>query len=613
MFKKTALTKTIFFVSADIILIAISVLLAFLIRFDGQIPSQYAPFILRMISLAVIFIIPIFYFQGLYSFSWSYVSTSEAVYLFKATTISFIFLSIALFISKDFPSFKNFPRSVLFISYLLVFIFCGGVRISKRIYLNITGSARMAKKEKTLIVGAGDAGEQILRSIMSSKNSPYAPVGFVDDSLIKKGVSIHGFKVFGKISDIPKVVKARQIKQLIIALPTAGSRTIKDAIELARKAGLEKIKIAPHINEIISGEVSLKNLKDVGAEDLLNRDRILLDTEQIKNFIKDKAVLITGASGSIGSELSRQTAELKPSLLLLLDQDETGIFDISNELSQKFPNLKIQSFIADVLDKEKINEIFKKFGPKIIFHAAAYKHVPLMEQDPQEAVKNNIFGTKIVAEAAFEFGVEKFVFISTDKAVNPTSVMGATKRVGEMICLAMGQKNSTKFISVRFGNVLDSRGSVIPTFREQIKKGGPVTVTDPKMERYFMLIPEACLLVMQASAMGKGGEVFVLDMGKSIKILDLAKAMIEASGLIPDKDIAIVFCGKRPGEKMFEEILTAEEGVISTPNQRIFIANLSSVDARALQENLSLLSNKLHGLEKEEIIKILKKILPNYL
>ena len=613
MFKKTALARTIFFVLADIILIAVSVLLAFFIRFDGQIPPQYLPFISRMIVLAIIFIIPIFYFQGLYSFSWSYVSTSEAVSLFKAITISFIFLSIALFISKYFPSFKNFPRSVIFISYLLVIIFCGGIRISKRIYLHTTGSARMAKKEKTLIVGAGDAGEQILRSIMFSKNSPYAPAGFVDDNPIKRGVSIHGFKVFGKISDIPKVVKARQIKQLIIALPTAGSRTIKDAIELARKAGLEKIKIAPHINEIISGEVSLKSLKDVGAEDLLNRDRILLDTEQIKNFIKDKAVLITGASGSIGSELSRQTAELKPSLLLLLDQDETGIFDISNELSQKFPNLKIQSLVADVLDKGKINGIFKEFQPKIIFHAAAYKHVPLMEQDPQEAVKNNIFGTKIVAEAALESGVEKFVFISTDKAVNPISVMGATKRIGEMICQTLWQKNSTKFISVRFGNVLDSRGSVIPTFREQIKKGGPVTVTDPKMERYFMLIPEACLLVMQASAMGKGGEVFVLDMGKSIKILDLAKAIIEASGLVPDKDIAIVFSGKRPGEKLFEEILTAEEGVISTPNQRIFIANLSSIDGKRLQENLSLLSSKLDGLEKEEIVKILRKILPNYL
>jgi FlaA1/EpsC-like NDP-sugar epimerase len=604
------LLPTIILLSTDVFFIAFSVWLSFFLRFEGIIPAQYFSMMGQIIIFTLFFCIPIFYFVGLYSFSWSYAGINELLSLAKAVTISFLFLAVTLYFSRMFPTFSGYPRSTLITSFILVIIFCGFSRLSKRIY--IQSFKNYSGREKTLIVGAGDAGEQILRSIISSKNSPYAPAGFVDDSPAKKGVLIHGFKVFGKISDIPNIVKVRQIKQLIIALPTAGSKTIKDAIELARKAGLEKIKIAPHINEIISGEVSLKNLKDVGAEDLLNRDRILLNTEQIKNFIKDKAVLITGASGSIGSELSRQTAGLKPSLLLLIDQDETGIFNISNELSQKFPNLKIQSLVADVADKVKINEIFKKFQPEIIFHAAAYKHVPLMEQDPAEAVKNNIFGTKIVAEAALESGAEKFVFISTDKAVNPTSVMGATKRVGEMICQVLWQKNKTKFISVRFGNVLDSRGSVIPTFRDQIKKGGPVTVTDPKMERYFMLIPEACLLVMQASAMGQGGEVFVLDMGKPIKILDLAKTMIEASGLVPDKDIAIVFSGKRPGEKLFEEILTAEEGVISTPNQRIFIAKLFSVDDKEFHDDISVLSDSFE-LEKEEIVKILRKILPNYL
>mgnify|MGYP001584406224 CR=1 FL=1 len=612
LFKKTAPARTIFFMTADIFFVSMSVWLAFILRFDARIPAQYNPFIYRIIILSVIFIIPIFYFNKLYSFSWAYVSASELVSLFFATTIAFIFLSITIYISSYFPHFYSFPRSTLFISYFLVFVFCGGVRLSKRIYLHITSKYLLKMKEKTLIVGAGDAGEQILRGIMSSKNSPYNPAGFVDDNPVKKGIVIHGFKVLGKISDIPKVTKAYQIKQLIIALPTAGSKTIRNAIELARKAGLEKIKIAPHINEIISGEASVKNLKDVGAEDLLYREQIILDMGQIESFIKDKNVLITGAAGSIGAELSRQTAELKPSSLLLLDQDETGIFNIQNELSEKFSNLKIQPLVADVADKAKINEIFKKFRPKIIFHAAAYKHVPLMEQDPAEAAKNNILGTEIIAKASLENGAEKFVFISTDKAVNPTSVMGATKRAGEMICQALNQKNNTKFISVRFGNVLDSRGSVIPTFREQIRRGGPVTVTDPKMERYFMLIPEACLLVMQASAMGQGGEVFVLDMGKPIKILDLAKAMIKASGLAADKDIAVVFCGKRPGEKLFEEILSAEEGVISTQNQRIFIAKLSSVDNKRLQENLSLLSDYLEKPRSQEIINVLSKIVPNY-
>ncbi|MEK7541218.1 MAG: nucleoside-diphosphate sugar epimerase/dehydratase [Patescibacteria group bacterium] len=607
-FKKTIATKIVFFVLADIVLIAVSVLFAFLIRFEVQIPPQYFPFILRIIALAVIFTIPIFHFHGLYSFSWSYVSTSEAVSLFKAVTVSFIFLSITIFVSKYFPSFQNFPRSILFISYLLVFIFCGGIRIAKRIYMHIAGVSRMAKKERTLIIGAGDAGEQILRSIISSKTSPYYPIGFIDDNPIKQGVSIHGYKVLGKISDISKIITNEQIKELIVALPSAGNTVIKKAVELGRKAGLKKIKIAPALSEVISGRVSFKNLKDVDAEDLLGREEVNLDTKQIELFIKDKTILVTGAAGSIGSELSKQTAKFKPSLLLLIDQDETGIFNISKELENNFFGLKIQPLIADIRDKERISEIFKKFQPKIVFHAAAYKHVPLMEENFDEAVKNNIFGTENLADISLKQNVEKFILISTDKAVNPTSVMGATKRVSEMICQAYNQKNKTKFISVRFGNVLNSRGSVIPAFREQIKRGGPVEVTHRDMKRYFMLISEACLLVMRAGAMGQGGEVFVLDMGKPIKVWDLAKEMIKLSGFEPDKDIAIVFTGIRPGEKLFEEMLTAEEGTVATQNQKIFKAKLSAINPEALERQLKNIKN----LGKEEIISALKEIVPRY-
>ncbi|MBI3337213.1 MAG: polysaccharide biosynthesis protein [Candidatus Staskawiczbacteria bacterium] len=612
LFNKTAINKTIFFVSADILLIAISVLSAFLIRFDGQIPLQYFPFISRIIILAIIFTIPIFYFQGLYSFSWSYVSTSEAISLLKATTISFLFLGITIFISKYFPSFKNFPRSILFISYLLVFIFCGGIRISKRVYLHVVGSTRISKKEKTLIIGAGDAGEQILRSIISSKVSPYYPIGLIDDSSIKQGVSIHGYKVLGKITDIPEIIKSYEVKELIVALPSAGKSTIKKVVELGGKAGLKKIKIAPALSEVISGKVSFKNLKDIDVEDLLGREEVNLDTKQIKNFIKDKIILVTGAAGSIGSELSRQTAKFNPSLLLLLDQDETGIFNISKELEDDFSNLKIQPIIADIRDKEKINEIFRKFQPKIVFHAAAYKHVTLMEENPDEAVKNNIFGTENLANISLNNGVEKFIFISTDKAVNPTSVMGTTKRVSEMICQSYNQKNQTKFISVRFGNVLNSRGSVIPIFREQIKRGGPVQVTHRDMKRYFMLTSEACLLVMQSGAMGQGGEVFVLDMGKPIKIWDLAKEMIKLSGFEPDKDIAIVFTGMRQGEKLFEEILTAEEGTIATQNQKIFVAKLSAIEPENLKRKLENIKNLINNQDKTKITKDLKDIILHY-
>lgn len=613
IFKKTVVTKTVFFVLADIILIAVSFLFAFLIRFDGQIPAQYALFIPKIIALAIIFIIPVFYFQGLYSFSWSYVSTNEAVSLFKAVTISFIFLSITIFISNYFPHFANFPRSTLFISYLLIFILCGGVRIAKRIYINIVEHGDMLNKEKTLIVGAGDAGEQILRSIISSKNSPYQLIGFVDDNPIKQGVNIHGYRVLGKILDIPKIIVNERIEELIIALPSAGNATIKKAVELGRKSGLKKIKIAPPLSEIINGVVSLKNLKYVDVEDLLGREEVSLDTKQIESSIKDKVILVTGAAGSIGSELSRQIAKFNPKTLLLLDQDETGIFNISKELEDIFFDLKIQSFVTDIRDKEKIKEIFQKFQPKIIFHAAAYKHVPLMEANPDEAVKNNIFGTENLLKASIDNNVEKFIFISTDKAVNPTSVMGATKRVSEMICQAYNQKNKTKFISVRFGNVLNSRGSVIPTFRQQIKKGGPVEVTHREMKRYFMLTSEACLLVMQAGAMGKGGEVFVLDMGEPIRIWDLAKEMIRLSGFEPDKDIAIVFTGVRPGEKLFEEILTAEEGTVATQNQKIFMAKLSTINFEDLEkqlENIKNLTNK--EIEGQKIVDALKLIVPHY-
>jgi len=609
---KNTKTRFIFFLAADVILIFLAVFLAFLIRFDAKIPPQYSIFIPRMIILTVIFTIPVFYFQKLYSFSWAYVSTSELISLFKATTISFFFLGITIYISKYFPFFTNFPRSTLFISYFLVFIFCGGIRFVKRVWLQMVRKGGTGEKERILIVGAGDAGEQILRSILMSKSSPYLPVGFIDDDLIKQGIIIHGIKVLGKTSDIPKIVKDRQIKQLIIAFPSAGTKAIKNIVEITRKAGFKKIKIVPPITEIINGSVSLRSLKEVGVEDLLGREPVGLDTKAIESFIRAKTVLITGAAGSIGSELSKQIARFKPSLLLLLDQDETGIFNISEELKDNFSNLKINSLIADIRDKEKIEGIFNKFKPNIVFHAAAYKHVPLMEKNSDEAVKNNIFGTKIVAEAALKYNSENFIFISTDKAVNPISVMGATKRIGEMICQTLNQKNHTKFVSVRFGNVLDSRGSVIPIFREQIKKGGPVEITHPDMKRYFMLTSESCLLVLQAGAMGQGGEVFVLDMGKPIRILDLAKEMIKLSGLEPDKDIPIVFIGPRPGEKFFEEILTTEEGTIATQNQKIFMARLSKVNEQKLNEALEKLKGFVQQNNQEEIINIFKKIVASY-
>ena len=463
----------------------------------------------------------------------------------------------------------------------------------------------------TLIVGAGEAGRQILKSISSLKNT-YTPVGFIDDSPAKRGKLLQGVLVLGIIDDIPRIVKKHKIVNLIIALPSAGSGAIKKSVELGRKSGVQNIRVIPTLSEIIDGKVSFKDIREIQVEDLLGREKILLDEEAIESFIKNKKILITGAAGSIGSELSKQVLKFKPSQLILIDQDETGIFNALNNLKDKFSHVPIISFITSITDSKKMNYIFSQYSPNIVFHAAAYKHVPLMEEHPDEAVKNNIFGTKIIAEASLNAGVSKFIFISTDKAINPTSVMGATKRVGEMICQQLSKKNKTKFISVRFGNVLNSRGSVIPIFKEQIKKGGPIEVTHPDMKRYFMLISEACLLLMQASAMGQGGEVFVLDMGTPVKILDLAKEMIKLSGLVLDKDIAITFAGIRPGEKLFEEMLTAEEGTAATQHEKIFIARLSDSNIDNLEAKIKNLRLKFLTLRKDEIINALNQIIPFY-
>jgi FlaA1/EpsC-like NDP-sugar epimerase len=600
-----------FFLVGDIILIFLSVIFAFVLRFEGPVPERYFLNIQGLILFSIIFTIPLFYFFKLYSFSWAYVSTEELISLTKATSLSFLLLTATYFILRDHSLFSGFPRSTLFITYFFIFLLCGGLRFAKRIYLDIFPKRKGEEKINVLIVGAGDLGEQILRAIKSSPQSQYLPIGFVDDDPIREGILIHGLRVLGKIKDIPKVAKENFVEEMIIALPY-GSKEIREAVEFGRKAKIKKIKILPSIGELISGETPLARLREIDVEDLLGREPIELDRKLIANFIEGKVVLITGAAGSIGSELSKQVASFSPFSLLILDQDETGIFNLFNELKERFPKQEIKSIICDIRDEEKIKRIFQEFKPQIVFHAAAYKHVPLMEEHPDEAVKNNIFGTEIVAKVALENDCERFIFISTDKAVNPTSVMGSTKRIGEMICQVLNKKGKTKFISVRFGNVLDSRGSVIPIFKEQIRAGGPVTVTHPEMKRYFMLNSEACLLVMEAAAIGQGGEVFVLDMGKPIKILDLAKEMIKLAGFEPDKEIPITFIGPRPGEKLFEEILSAEEGTSTTKYKRILIAKLKEPDEEKLRKGLERLKHVVKSNDTNEIVKIFKELIPSY-
>lgn len=611
--KKVALRPAVFML-ADAFLIVLSVLASFLVRFEGRLPERYLLNIGGIVVLALFITLPIFYFSKLYHFSWNYVSSRELFSLMRGTVLSFLILTALFFIMRDHPIFSGFPRSTLFIAYFFIFIFCGALRLAKRIYFEVMPGRGAGKKERTLIAGAGNAGEQILRNILSSSSSPYLPVGFIDDNSGKQKILIHGITVLGKIEDIPRLVKEKKVETLIVALPSAGSPVIRRAVEWGRKAGLRKIKIIPAMEEIVSGRVKIgtETLQEMEMEDLLGREPVILDQKLIDDFIKDKMVLVTGAAGSIGSELCRQIAKFNPSKLVMLDQDETGIFNIAQEMDDKFPGLDKTPIVADVRNKEKIKIIFKNFQPKIIFHAAAYKHVPLMEKYPDEAVENNVLGTLNLVGSAITNEVEKFIFISTDKAVNPSSVMGATKRLGEMICQFFNDKNRTKFISVRFGNVLGSRGSIIPIFLEKIKNRQAIEITHPDMERYFMTIPEACLLVMEAGAMGQGGEVFVLDMGDPIRIKDLAEAVIRLSGLEPDKDVPIVYTQPRPGEKFFEELLTAEEGTIATQNKKIYMANLSKSNLPDLILELDKLKKAVNNGESSLIRKVLKEIIPSY-
>jgi len=606
IFRRTPETRFAFFVVADVLLIIAAVWAAFFLRFEGTIPADQIPAMQRLILLAILFTLPIFYVSRLYSFSWSYVGTTELLALAKAVTISFVLVALVIFVSKEYQGFSGFSRATLVMSYLFTFVLAGGIRMAKRIYLESFVHKEVTKRgDRTLIVGAEDSGEQILRSILQASKGRYNPIGFVDDSPFKRKTIIHGVPVLGGIEDIRYIIEQKEITTMIIALPTENATDTRRAAQIGREAGLKNIKIIPPLAEVMAGEVSVNTLRDIQVEDLLGRKTVSLDENAIRDFVKGKIVCITGAAGSIGSELSHQVARFEPAKLMLIDQDETGIFIVTKNLKRHFPDLEQDAFIANIRDEEKMQEIFKK-RPNIVFHAAAYKHVPLMERNIDEALKNNIFGTEVVVKAAQTNGVEKFIFISTDKAVNPSSVMGMTKRVGEIMCQLYNQKGATRFISVRFGNVLESRGSVIPTFKEQIEKGGPVEITDPEMKRYFMMNSEACLLVMQAGALGSGGEVFVLDMGEPVLIVDLAKEMIRLSGFEPDKDIPIVFTGIRPGEKLFEDILSAEEGTVATKYQKIFMAKLTAIKEEEFQQYIEGLRKNLQARENKELLDTLR-------
>ena len=589
----------------DVITIIGVALISLLIRFDGYITSHYLHQMIDALPIMVISYIVMLLSMHLYTRIWRYAGMREMVAVLIATT-----LGAGLFYTGMYVFDKSLPRSIYLISWILSTGVIGiGRMVLHYIAMRYGGKQSTdADMVNTLIIGAGDAGATIAREIERYHKRSRKVIGFIDDDESKFNRLMGGVRILGNRHDIPSIVKENNVKEIIIAMPSVTRNEIRNIMEICSPLKC-KVNTLPGMYQLLDDEVLVSHLHPVSIEDLLERDEVRLDMDIVEHYIRDKVVLVTGAGGSIGSEICRQIMRVGPKQLLLLGHGENSIYLINQELKNIYKDGPIIPIIADIRDKQQLDQIFTQYNPQVVFHAAAHKHVPLMEIQPMAAVLNNIYGTRNVADVAGRHGVERFVMISTDKAVNPTSVMGATKRVAEKVIISMNDTYDTKYITVRFGNVLGSRGSVIPLFKKQIEAGGPVTVTDPEMTRYFMTIPEASQLVLQAGAMGKGGEVFLLDMGEPVKIIDLARNMIRLSGLEPDKDIHIKITGLRPGEKKYEELLTSEEGTNRTNHTKIFEAALDTVDRDWLIEKISTFDSCETDMD---VIGVLQDIIPTY-
>lgn len=572
----------------DIISVVVAAYAALWIRFNGQIESYYLNLVNKYIYIIVLLTIGVFVFMKFYSSLWLYASIYELRNIVVANVMA-AGLNLIILVLLN----ANMFRSWYFISALLLTALTGGVRFIYRfirLYLQerqLFGRSR-GDVSRVMIIGAGQAGNQIAKEISDSDRLKKSVVCFIDDMDTKQGRYLQGKKIVGKRDKIIEAAEKYEIDEIYIAIPSATGLERKSIIDICSKTDC-KIKVLPGMYKILNDEVSVSALRNVEIEDLLGRDQIDINTEEIMSYVNNKVVLVTGGGGSIGSELCRQIAKHGPKQLLLIDIYENNAYDIQQELCRKYPMLNLKVLITSVRNSKKVDKLFEQYHPDIVYHAAAHKHVPLMEDSPNEAVKNNVFGTFHVAKAADKYGAKKFILISTDKAVNPTNIMGATKRICEMIVQTFGVKSKTEFVAVRFGNVLGSNGSVIPLFKKQIEGGGPVTVTHPDIIRYFMTIPEAVSLVLQAGAYARGGEIFVLDMGEPVKILDLATNLIKFSGYTPDVDIKIEFTGLRPGEKLYEELLMDEEGMKTTPNKLIKIGKPINIDEKKLMSSLKIL------------------------
>jgi FlaA1/EpsC-like NDP-sugar epimerase len=584
---------------------------AFLLRVDDAVP-RYVPTMLAYVALSLPFKLILIRAFGLQTQAWRRVSVLDLVRLAQAVALGTLIFFVLGLIS--FSPTIYLPRSIPLIEGILAILALGEARLFSRILheQEARGSAK-GTQSRVLIVGAGEAGTQFARELLRHPEAGMNPIGFVDDAPNKQRASFLGLPVFGTLDDLARVVRDQHINEALIAMPSADGRIIRRVVSQAQEIGI-KCRSLPALHDILSGRVSISQIREVELEDLLRRAPVQLNIEQISGYLHERVVLITGAGGSIGSEITRQVLRFSPRQVILLGRGESSVFSLEQELVRKHPHIAYRAMIADVRDRARLDYVFRCYHPQVVFHVAAHKHVPLMEENPDEAVLNNIGGTKNVVELALHYGVERFVNISTDKAINPTSIMGASKRAAEFVIESVARRAAAhqRFVSVRFGNVLGSRGSVVPTFREQIARGGPVKVTHPDMTRYFMTIPEAAQLVLQAGGLDLNGAVYVLDMGEPVKIVDLARDMILLSGLKPEVDIEIQFTGIRPGEKLFEEILSEEEGTHASKHEKIYIVGKTRLPAENLDALLDELFAAARAYDNTRIRQAFAALIPTY-
>ncbi|VAX32455.1 UDP-N-acetylglucosamine 4,6-dehydratase [hydrothermal vent metagenome] len=601
--------RTSFILLFQLAVAALSYIASFYLRFEFTMPPEYFRMFYETLPLLVVCRMAAYYVYKIHTGSWLFVSMSDLMDTLKAVLLgSVLFVITMVFVY----GLDEFPRSVFILEAVLNLMFLGGSRFTIRYSYEFKQRALPKVRKYALIAGAGSAGVLMLKEVRSNPGMGLQVLGFVDDNPYKKGTNIQGIPILGSIEDIPDLVKRLGIDEVIIAIPSSSYKNLVRITEIARRARVET-RILPSLARLIQDDVVANKLRDVSYDDLLGRDVLKFRRESDYRLLKEetgeKSILVTGAGGSIGSELCRQIAHFRPRMLILYERHENSLYDLEIELRKKFPEQHILPVIGDILDSEKLSAILRANKVDLIYHAAAYKHVPMMEREPLEAVRNNILGTLNVARLAVKANVNKFVFISTDKAVNPANVMGATKRVSELVIQGLNG-DKVKFIAVRFGNVIGSNGSAIPLFKKQIAEGGPVTVTHPDITRYFMAIPEAVQLVMTAGAMGRGGEIFLLDMGKPVKIIDLAEDLIRRSGLQPGKDIDIVFTGLRPGEKLYEELYWEGEGILTTENRKITMLKPNGHGYDDVFQKIKLLEEYIQKSDMEGTLRLLKEIVP---